>query len=355
MRINVRVFISIVAVNVFFAATELSQMTADDPRVARIDATLSALERDGLDGVILIRSRDKVLLHKAYGMADRHTDRRMQATTGFDIGSLVKPFTKAAILKLEEQGGLSTTDKLAKYFPKIPDDKKSITIDQVIAHTSGLPDAFGGDYDLVTKQRLLEKVFAAPLVSVPGEKRNYSNSGYSLLAMIIEKASGKPYEKYVRQEIFEPAGTKGIGYRMAGWKNADLAVGYFEDKPWGTPLDHKWADDGPSWNLRGNGGMLATAADTSAWFEAVLEGKVLKPAALKKFLDTTSGMSRTLGVRLIGVAGGNDVFNSIQYSVVDSDFHFHFVTSNSKQAAEEILPKFRDDLFSLAKDAIAVK
>jgi CubicO group peptidase (beta-lactamase class C family) len=336
-------------------AQKRDEIVADDERVRKIDTLLTSLEKDGLDGVMLIRSRDRILFHKAYGMADRRTNLPMRVGTGFDIGSIVKPFTKAAILKLEEQGKLSTADTLAKYFTNVPDDKKSITIDQIIAHTSGLPDAFGSDYNVVTKEWLLEKVLAAPLVSVPGEKRNYSNSGYAVLAMIIEKVSGQPYEKYLRQEIFVPAGTKSIGYRLAGWKNADLAVGYWEDKPWGTPLDKKWAEDGPSWNLRGNGGMLATVAETSAWFEAIIEGKVLKPAALKKFLDTTSGVSRTLGARMISVAGGNDVFNAVQVSVVDSDFHFHFATSNAKQSAEAILPKFRDDLFALAKDTISTK
>lgn len=335
--------------------TAAGQTVVDDPRIRKIDSILASLEKEGLDGVILIRSRDKVLLHKAYGMADRSKNRPMRLDTGFDIGSLVKPFTKAAILRLEELGKLSTADTLAKYFPNAPDDKKAITLDQVLAHTSGLPDSFGSDYDLVTKEWLLEKVFAAPLVSTPGEKRNYSNSGYAVLAMIVEKVSGQPYEKFVRSEVFMPAGTPRIGYRLAGWKNADLAVGYWEDKPWGTPLDKKWADDGPSWNLRGNGGMLATALETSAWFEAVLEGKVLKQTALKKFIDTTSGMSRSLGVRVISVAGGNDVFNSIQISLVDSDFHFQFVTSNANQAAEAILPKIRDDVFALAKEGFAVK
>ena len=350
MRKTFAILIAILSVTIsVIAQADPGMKLSSNELIKKIDATLSALVPDGLDGVVLIRNRDAVLLHKAYGFADREKRRPMSVKTGFDIGSIVKPFTKAAILKLQEQGKLSTSDKISKYFGSVPEDKATITIDQVIRHRSGLPDSFGPDYVVMQKDELLAKVLAAPLVSKPGEKQNYSNSGYSLLAMIIEKVSGQPYESFVRKEIFLPAGVKGIGYSQAGWKRGDLAVGFFEGKSWGTPLDKLWANDGPYWNLRGNGGMLATAEDTSAWFEAVLEGKVLGPAALKEFLDSTSGISRTFGVRMIAVAGGNNIFNSFQLSVVDADFHFHFVTSNSKQAAEDLLPKFRDDLFSLYK------
>ncbi|MBK9154883.1 MAG: beta-lactamase family protein [Chloracidobacterium sp.] len=320
-------------------------------RIKKIDDTLSALVADGFDGVIFIKSKDTVLLHKAYGFADRASGRTMKLDTGFDIGSLVKPFTKAAILKLQERGKLSTSDTLSKYFKSVPEDKAVITIDQIIRHTAGLPDSFGSDYAVMTADELLAKVLAASLVSKPGEKRNYSNSGYSLLAMIIEKRSGKPYEEFVRKEIFEPAGVRRIGYSLAGWRKADLAVGSFDGKPWGTPLDKTWAKDGPYWNLRGNGGMLATAEETSRWFEAVLDGKVLGPAALKEFLDSSSGISQTLGLRVVGVVGGNNVFNSLQYSVIEPDFHFQLASSNSKQAAEDVWLKFRDELFALAKES----
>ncbi|MGD9589096.1 MAG: serine hydrolase domain-containing protein [Pyrinomonadaceae bacterium] len=325
-------------------------VVANDDRIRKIDSLLTSLVPEGLDGVILIKSKDSVLLHKAYGFADRASGRTMKLDTGFDIGSLVKPFTKAAILKLQEHGKLSTSDTLSKYFKSVPEDKAAITIDQVIRHTAGLPDSFGSDYAVMTADELLTKVLAAPLVSKPGEKRNYSNSGYSLLAMIIEKTSGRSYEEYIRKEIFEPAGVRRIGYSLAGWRKADLAVGSFDGKPWGTPLDKTWAKDGPYWNLRGNGGMLATAEETSRWFEAVLDGKVLGPAALKEFLDSSSGISQTLGLRVVGVVGGNNVFNSLQYSVIEPDFHFQFASSNSKQAAEDVWLKFRDELFALAKE-----
>lgn len=332
-----------------------TEIVSDNARIQKINQLLTEREKAGLSGVILIRSRDKVLLYKAFGIANREKNKRMTLETGFDIGSLVKAMTAAGILKLEEQGKLSTEDTLSRFFPKIPEDKKNITIAQVLAHKAGLKDAFGSDYDIVSRDWIEEKVLNTALISQPGEKRLYSNSGYSLLAVIIEKASGKSYEKFMREEVFKPAGVKKIGYVLAGWENKNLAVGYYEGNRWGTPLDKKWAEDGPGWNLRGNGGMLGTVAETVAWYEALLEGKILKSETLQKHLANSSGMSRSLGERVILQAGGNDVFNSVYFSVVPWDFHLAFFTNNSKHVGEEILEEVRDDVFELAKEINVAK
>jgi CubicO group peptidase (beta-lactamase class C family) len=333
----------------FFYLPAFAQTISDNPRIQKIDQILTGLEKEGLNGVILIRSHNELLLHKAYGVADREKSKKVGLETGFCIGSLVKSMTAAGVLRLEEMGKLSTADTLARFFPSVPEDKKNITIAQIMSHTAGMDDMFGSDYEIVTRDWLQDKALGAKLIGEPGAKRVYSNSGYSVLAIIIEKASGKTYEKFIRDEVLKPAGVKRIGYIHAGWKNKDLAVGYYEDKRWGSPLDKKWAKDGPSWNLRGNGGMLSTVEETAAWYEALLEGKVLKPESLKKFLANSSGTSRTLGERVILLAGGNDVFNSIQFSTIDSDFHMTFFTSNAKFEAEKIVA-VRDEAFALVKE-----
>lgn len=338
-----------------FAQKTDSEIISENARIQKLARHLSNLEKEGFNGVILIRSHDKTLLYKAYGVADKEKNKPMKFTTGFDIGSLVKSMTAAGILKLEEQGKLSTNDTLSRFFPNIPEDKKNITIAQILAHKAGLKDSFGSDYDVVSRDWIEEKVLNAALVSPPGEKRLYSNSGYSLLAIIIEKASGKPFEKFIRDEVFKPAGVKKTGYVQAGWKPEDLAVGYYEGKRWGSPLDKKWAKDGPGWNLRGNGGMLSTVEETARWYEALLEGKILKPESLQKHLANSSGVSRTLGERIIMQAGGNDVFNSFYFTVVPWDFHLAFFTNNAKYEAERILEDFREDVFELAKEINTTK
>lgn len=302
-----------------------------------IDAALTRAEAAGLSGVILVRDRNHVLLHKAYGSANAAKSRPMTIDTGFDIGSIVKPMTLAAILRLEEQGKLTLEDPLEKHFPEAPAEKRAITLRQIAEHRAGMADVFGGDYDVVTREWLIETAMKAPLLYPPGTEKRYSNSGYSLLAVVIERTSGEPFETFVRREILLPTGVEHIGYVQAGWTKNDLAVGTTADgQRWGTPLDHAWAGDGPSWNLRGNGGMLATAAELSAWYEGLFDGKVLGGPALAKFYEICSGESRTVGGRALSHAGGNDIFNAFQVSFIDWDVHMTFLTSSASQSAEQL-------------------
>jgi CubicO group peptidase (beta-lactamase class C family) len=332
------------------------EVVSDDTRIQAINRALIEAEREGLNGVILIRSRNKTLLHKAYGFADREAGGRMQIYTGFDIGSIVKPITAVAIYKLEEKGKLKTSDTLSRFFSDVPDDKKEITLAQILTHTAGMKDVFGGDYEVVTRDWLVQKAIAAPLISQPGKERRYSNSGFSLLAAIIEKVTGEAYEDYVRKEVLNPAKVNKIGYVRAGWKKKDLAVGYRKTgERWGTPLDHKWAADGPSWNLRGNGGMLSTAAELCQWFEALFDGKILGPEAFQKYLKNHAGQSRSVGGWSIGAVGGNGIFNALQVSFIDYDFHMTFFTSNAKIEAENKWNDFRQQIVDLAKEAASSK
>lgn len=346
-------FFSIVLILLWSISPETS---TPDPRIAKIDSVLTKAETNGFNGVILIRDRNQILLHKAYGFADREAQKRMSTGTGFDIGSIVKPFTAVAILKLQEEGKLNTSDTLQKFFPSAPPDKKDITVMQILTHTSGMQDIFGDDYDVVTRDWLLDKAMNAPLIGRPGEKESYSNSGYSLLAIILENVSGNTFERHVQRRVLAPAGLTRVGYVLPGWKNHELAVGYRKGgKRWGTPLDHAWAKDGPSWNLRGNGGMLATAEDLCNWYEALFDGKIIGKQALEKFLAFDAGESKAVGGIALGHAGGNNIFNALQVSYIEPDFHMTFFTSNADFSAEELWRTFRDDIVSLAKEAKAAK
>jgi len=328
----------------FFFVLPLSAIASEDAPAApgskqaveRIDRYLSDLENKGFCGVLLLTKQKDVLLHKAYGLADREAKRRATVDTGFCIGSIVKPITKAAIVKLESEGKLSLDDRISKYFADVPPDKRDITIRQLVEHTSGLPDIFGDDYELVSKEWVVEQAMAAKLLSKPGEQRNYSNAGYSLLGAIIEKVSGKPYERFAYDELFAPVGVKRIGYLIPGWKNEEMAVGYQGEKRWGTMRDHPWLDDGPSWNLRANGGMIATIAELKQWFDAVLAGRVLNEAGTKRFQELSLGVSKTTGNRAIAVVGGNGIFNALYVNFFEENVTFVFFTSSDQFQAEEI-------------------
>lgn len=304
---------------------------------------LSWMEGRGFSGIVLVAGRDKILLHEAFGLADRESGRKMTTATAFDIGSIVKPMTEAAMVKLESQGKLSLSDKLSAHFEAVPPDKSEITLLQIMEHKAGFPDIFGDDYEPATRDSVVRQTLEAPLISKPGEKFNYSNAGFSVLAAIIEKVSGKPYERYMIDEILAPAGVKRIGYLIPAWRNEELAVGYKGGKRWGTPLEHQWMDDGPSWNLRGNGGMLATAEELYRWFDGVLGGKVLSHEATAKYRDMTFRPGR-MGQRVIGTAGGNGIFNSLYVNIDDVGLVFVLFTADSELPAEEVSKPLRDRL-----------
>ncbi|HEX3109741.1 MAG TPA: serine hydrolase domain-containing protein, partial [Thermoanaerobaculia bacterium] len=177
-----------------------------------IDGYLSSLTSKGFAGAVLLEDKGEVLLDKGYGAADRTSGRPVTTATGFDIGSLVKPFTAAAILKLESRGKLRRSDPISRFFPSAPPDKAHITVQQLLEHTSGLPDIVDAvskpvtytpdfDYEPVSRDEIVRRAMNAKLLSVPGAKSLYSNLGYSLLGAIVEIPSGEPYEQFVRETI----------------------------------------------------------------------------------------------------------------------------------------------------------
>lgn len=248
----------------------------------KIDAWLTRLEGFGFAGSILVAKDGQIALHKGYGLADREKGILFTPETVFDIGSITKQFTAAAILRLEQDGKLKVTDPLGRYFDGVPEDKAGITLHHLLTHSAGMKDGFGDDYEEMPRDKLVQAALASQLLWPPGTRYEYSNAGYSLLAAIVEKVSGQPYETYLRETFFKPAGMEKTGYRLPAWKPEELARGYRGDEPWGTPLDHAWAPDGPWWNLRGNGGILSTTGDLFKWHQALEKGTVLSKEAQAK-------------------------------------------------------------------------
>lgn len=245
----------------------------------RLDAFFKKAERNGYAGSVLVADSSGILLEKGYGWQDRENKKPQTAATVFSIGSITKQFTGAAILKLEMQGKLSARDPLSKYFPDAPADKAAITLHQLLTHTAGFPGAIGDDYELIDAAAFAQRAFAEPLLFPPGARHEYSNVGYSLLGIIIEKVSGKNYETYLYENLWHPAGMERTGYLRPGFTAAQLAVGYRDGERWGTALDRPWLPDGPGWHLRANGGVLSTAADMHRWFVALQSDKILDSAA----------------------------------------------------------------------------
>ena len=254
--------------------------TAQD-LTSRLDSTMRVAERAGFSGVVRIEKDGKTVLDKGYGLANRASKVPFTPETVVQIGSNTKDFTAVAILQLQAAGKLSMNDSLGKYFPSAPPDKKNITIRQLMNHRAGFPLGIGGDFEPFSRKLLVDSAMRTTLLFSPGARESYSNTGYSLLAAIIEQVTGKTYDVYVRDAILAPLGLRRTGFLLPGFKPNELAHGYLpKGSDNGTMLAKPHAADGPYWNLRGNGGMLSTAGDMHAFYKALFEGdKLLTKAA----------------------------------------------------------------------------
>ncbi|WP_207401018.1 serine hydrolase domain-containing protein [Actinomadura roseirufa] len=240
-----------------------------------LDATLP----EGPGGTV-VAVRDGRLVHcGGFGLADREAGIPAGCDTAYDVMSMTKQFTAAAVLKLEMEGRLRVTDVVGRYLGPVPADKSGITLHQLLTHTSGLDD-IGDDYDPVSRDAMVKGALASRLLFAPGERFHYSNLGYSVLAAIVEEVSGLPFERYLATRLFAPAGMTRTGYVLPRWRPGEVAVEYDEHGArQGRPYEHPWAEDGPYWYLRGNGGLLSTPRDMYRWHRALEGDRVLSPAA----------------------------------------------------------------------------
>ncbi|MCF2529690.1 serine hydrolase domain-containing protein [Yinghuangia soli] len=241
----------------------------------------------GAGGTAAVARDGQLVACQGMGKADQAAGRAADCDTVYDIGSITKSFTAAAVLKLEMSGALKVTDPIAVHLGAVPADKRGITIHHLLTHTSGLPEGLGDDYDPVSRDALVAEALAVPLEAAPGREFAYSNVGYSVLAAIVERVSGVPYDEYLARNLFRPAGMVRTGYALPDPGRGDVAVEYdAQGKPQGRPFDHPWAPDGrPHWYLRGNGGLLSTARDMYLWCRA-LEGESVLDAAAKAKMFT---------------------------------------------------------------------
>lgn len=280
-----------VIVLVLFLTTSSRALIKQATSVVEPDPASSAALADyfqkaaGLEfsGAVLVASGDRVLFRNGHGWADRTRRIPITPETVFDIGSITKVFTAVSIMQLEERGKLSTSDKITKYFSDVPPDKTAITLHQLLTHTSGLehddfysvaaPDV---RTILTNRENFIQRILGFPLAFAPGTNRAYSNSGFSLLAAIVEKLSGRSYEQYLRENILEPAGMANTGYVLRTWNRRLVARGY-NDGPtdFGYPWQGQWAGKIIAWDLRGNGGLLSTVDDMHKFVVALRDGKLV--------------------------------------------------------------------------------
>ena len=257
-------------------------------------------------GAVLVARDGQVIYNKGYGSADLEWDVPNSPGTKFRLGSVTKQFTAASILLLEERGKLNINDPVKKYLPGAPAAWDKITIYNLLTHTSGIPNFTGfADYQKLepfatTSEQLVARFRDKPLDFEPGEKWQYSNSGYVLLGHLIEKITGDSYEKFVRENIFTPLGMKDSGYDSNSAVIPHRASGYVAGKNGfeNAGFIHMSIPHGA-------GALYSTTEDLLKWEQGLFGGKLLKAASLEK-MTTPFKSNYAFGLQ-VETAGGHKV------------------------------------------------
>ena len=252
---------------------------ADDSLATRIDRVFSRWDRPDSPGCAVGVGRDGAALYtRGYGSANLEYDVPITATSVFESGSVAKQFTASAIVLLAQQGKLSLEDDIRKYLPELPDFGETIRIRHLLNHTSGLRDQWAllgiegrgpgtqvhspaTTLDLVTHQKALN--FS------PGTDYLYSNTGYTLLGVIVGRVSGQSLDAFTRSQLFQP-----LGMAHTRWRDDFTAIVKGRTTAYSGAADRGFKTDMSFTNMIGNGGLLTTVGDLLRWNENFFDPKV---------------------------------------------------------------------------------
>lgn len=316
----------LIAFTVFSCGAE-KQATSSAKLEATADAHINPLLEEGqlAGAVVRVVKGEEVLLEKPYGYVDLEWQVPMVADAVFEIGSVTKQFTAAAILKLVEEGKISLSDDMSTYFPDFDMRGYEVSIRQLLDHTSGIQGytespVFGElVFRKLPRDTLVSLMDEAGFQFAPGTAQIYNNTAYFMLGLIIEQLSGTTYENYLDSVFFEPLGMKNTYYCSESKVLPGKSHGY-DMGPAGLVhkgyLDHTWP--------YAAGSICSTAEDLTIWSQALhRDGKVLSEASYREMItpmplldgtpqDYALGlMSWTVdGVRIIEHGGGINGFLS---------------------------------------------
>lgn len=263
-----------------------SAINIEENHAKDLDIYLQRLLPFGFSGAVLVAEGDDILLNKGYGLAVDSGNIPNTNKTVFSIGSITKSFTSVAIYKLHQQGKLSIDDPITEYFDNVPEAFRPITIHQLLTHTSGMAPYTGGDFQQQTREEMVRIAFRRGLDFPPGEGYTYSNSGYSVLAAIVEKVSDQSYEEFLREQILLPAGMKHTGYQLPDWDDNTFAHYYTNGSDNGTMLKKEGF---PQWTILGNGGLHSTTKDMFKFHRALMGSNILSEETKERMYAVQRG------------------------------------------------------------------
>ncbi len=303
--------------------------------VQRLTNSVDSLSRLGqFSGVVVLAKDGLPVYQSAHGFADRDHSVPNNLQTAFNLGSINKIFTQIAILQLYAAGKLNPDSTIATYWPDYPNQEvaRKVTIRELMRHTSGIggdiftPPSGGKRSDIRSLKDYLPLFVNEPLQFEPGSKQAYSNAGYVVLGLLIERLSGQDYYSYVRQHIFEPAGMTRTGSFPVDSLPPNTALGYTtgdENAPPGAPMDAN-IQELPG---RGSsaGGGYSTADDLLKFVKALREHRIANglPAG-------------------VGIAGGAPGINAVLDGELPGDYDLVVLANQDPPAAERVARMTRE-------------
>ncbi|MFZ5517294.1 MAG: serine hydrolase domain-containing protein [Candidatus Zhuqueibacterota bacterium] len=305
---------------------------------------------------VMVIQQGQPILTKSFGLAHVEDNVPVEPATNFRLASFTKQFTAMCIMQLAEQGALSYDQHLTDIFPDFPDYGKQITIRQILNHTSGLIDYESLIPDTATIQVLDRDVLAMMKAQdstyfSPGAQYRYSNSGYAVLAMIVEKISGQRFAEYLKQHIFDPAGMTQSVALEAGISTAPhRAFGYAAEDGVLVPRDQSLTSA-----VLGDGGIYSSVVDLFKWDQVLYTEKLVTSESLQRAFTPGSlqngekleygfgwRIDEYKGHRRVHHTGGTCGFATIIQRYPDDHFSIIILTNRAEPALNQTADALAD-------------
>ena len=295
------------------------------------------------NGSLLVATKDSIIFQGSFGYADIDKNDTITPNTIFPIASLTKQFTATAMLILQQDGKLSINDKISNYID-VPLCMKTITIKNLLNHTSGIPDYLRNNIEKTTESILNFISRTDKLKFVPNTQHSYSNTGYFILGQIIEQVSGQNYGEFLKEQIFEPIGMKqtflydgkkynrAIGYNLT-WKKNDYLM---------TTAD---------------GGILSTINDMYLWDKSLSENSILSQETEKLMFQPTklkNGGIIDYGLgweideknnKIVSHAGSLASFGAYNQYDIENDCYIILFSNQLRPELLNLIDDINDDLY----------
>ena len=346
---------------ILLTQTAVSQNTLSK----RIDSLLQTIYAGSLPGAsVAVINQSKLVFEKSYGLKNIKNKSKITAASNFNIASLTKQFTAMAVLQLEEQHKLSLTDKLSRFFPDMNKAiADSITIQQLLTHSSGIKDHYNYINTKALKHAHNIDVYNAiknvdSLYFAPGTQFKYSNTGYCLLALLIEKLSGLSYNTYMIENIFKPAGMLHTTIWSELQNIPQQVTGYDRDSATGRFIQ-SGANEHIFFSTEGDGGIYTSVHDYLGWLTALNGGSVFNKIMVEKArsIEYTIDAQHKLGYgfgwfvdesetgKKVYHSGSNGGFRTYSFTIPQQGFSIVVFSNRSDIDVEETVSKLYNLIF----------